>query len=362
MTSKYSIFSFFSGIGILDLGFEDEGFKIVYANEISKSFIFGYEHSRKILKKDFARFGHETCSIDDLFTSKKIKQFQEQIKILRGEGELVGFIGGPPCPDFSVGGKNRGKDGENGRLSLSYVELICKLKPDFFVFENVKGLTRTKKHKDFYEALKIKLSKNGYLLADSVMNAIEFGVAQDRDRIFLIGANKKSFSDDSIKNFNNIDMRIFAKYPHRTAFTNYFWEGKNNKTSAEPPDDLTVKYWFDKNSVEIHPNAKDYFQPRAGLAKFLIIQEGDDSKKSYKRLHRKRYSPTAAYGNNEVHIHPIEPRRLSAAEVMSIQSLPKKFSLPASMTLTDMFKSLGNGVPYLLARGIAKTVKQYIKN
>ena len=55
----------------MDLGFEDEGFEIAYANEISKSFIFGYEHYRKILKKDFARFGHETCSIDDLFTPKK---------------------------------------------------------------------------------------------------------------------------------------------------------------------------------------------------------------------------------------------------------------------------------------------------
>ena len=88
--------------------------------------------------------------------------------------------------------------------------------------------------------------------------------------------------------------------------------------------------------------------------------EGDVSKKSYKRLHRWRYSPTAAYGNNEVHLHPYKERRISVAEAMSIQSLPKEFVLPSEMTLSDMFKSIGNGVPYLLAYKIALSIKSFI--
>jgi DNA (cytosine-5)-methyltransferase 1 len=102
--------------------------------------------------------------------------------------------------------------------------------------------------------------------------------------------------------------------------------------------------------------------PRAGLSKFESIDEGDVSKKSYKRLHRYRYSPTAAYGNNEVHIHPTEPRRLNIAEVLAIQSLPQFFSLPEGMTLTQKFKTVGNGVPYLLSKGVSKSIMSFFDN
>jgi DNA (cytosine-5)-methyltransferase 1 len=122
-----------------------------------------------------------------------------------------------------------------------------------------------------------------------------------------------------------------------------------------------VQYWFDKNHVNHHPNSAHHFTPRAGLAKFKVIKEGDDSKKSSKRLHRWRYSPTAAYGNNEVHLHPYKSRRLSAAEALAIQSLPKEFELPANMTLSNMFKTIGNGVPYLAGLGLAKTVVNYLE-
>ena len=92
-----------------------------------------------------------------------------------------------------------------------------------------------------------------------------------------------------------------------------------------------------------------------------IIAEGDDSKKSYKRLHRWRYSPTVAYGNNEVHLHPYKVRRLSASEALSLQTLPKEFQLPAEMTLTDKFKTIGNGVPFILANCMAKSIADYLK-
>jgi DNA (cytosine-5)-methyltransferase 1 len=103
-----------------------------------------------------------------------------------------------------------------------------------------------------------------------------------------------------------------------------------------------------------------YFQPRAGLYRFQSKDEGDDEKKCYKRLHRWRYSPTVAYGNNEVHIHPYKPRRISVAEALALQSLPKEFVLPTDMTLTDAFKTIGNGVPYMASLGIAKNIIDYI--
>ena len=90
-----------------------------------------------------------------------------------------------------------------------------------------------------------------------------------------------------------------------------------------------------------------------------VIDEGDDSKKSYKRLHRWRYSPTVAYGNNEVHLHPYSTRRLSVAEAMAIQSLPAWFELPNDVSLSAKFKMVGNGVPYLMALEIATKIAIY---
>ena len=93
----------------------------------------------------------------------------------------------------------------------------------------------------------------------------------------------------------------------------------------------------------------------------LSVAEGDDSKKSYKRLHRWRYSPTVAYGNNEVHLHPYKARRLTVAEALALQSLPKDFILPPDMSLTDKFKTTGNGVPFMLSSGIAKTIYDFME-
>ena len=99
-----------------------------------------------------------------------------------------------------------------------------------------------------------------------------------------------------------------------------------------------------------------------GLAKFESVLEGDDSRKSYKRLHRFRYSPTACYGNNEVHLHPTLARRISVAEALAIQSLPAAFTLPEKMSLSAMFKTVGNGVPYLAARGLARSISDFVTN
>ncbi len=124
-------------------------------------------------------------------------------------------------------------------------------------------------------------------------------------------------------------------------------------------DELTVEHWFIQNNVEHHPNANDIFTVKS-TQKFITIPEGDSGGKSFKRLHRWRYSPTAAYGNNEVHLHPYLARRISVAEALAIQSLPEDFSLPPDLPLSAKFKMVGNGVPYLLALGIANDISEWI--
>lgn len=365
------LFSFFSGIGLLDLGFEKEGYEIVYVNEFHEPFLNAYKHSRNKLDIPSPKYGYFRGKIEDLLEGENKIKLTNYISKSRNEGDTVGFIGGPPCPDFSVGGKNKGKHGENGILSLTYVNLICQQQPDFFLFENVKGLWRTKKHREFYEELKVLLQRSGYILTNQLINTIEYGVPQDRERILLFGVNQNyakkigldiddkemTFSDDAVP------WSKYTKYPGRTAFQ-YSWPKqsifKEDSVLDEPsniPLELTVEYWFKKNDVSNHPNSVHCFKPRAGLKRFLTVDEGDDCKKSFKRLHRWRYSPTAAYGNNEVHLNPYKARRLTAAEALAIQSLPKEFELPSDMTLTNMFKSIGNGVPFLAGKIIARTIK-----
>lgn len=368
-TPKINIFSFFSGAGFLDLGFELSGnFDVVYVNEYHKAFDDVYKYARKNMGIAVPKYGHHVEDVTTLLEQDKLNELKQQVSESKAE-TLTGMIGGPPCPDFSVAGKNKGKEGENGKLSGTYISLICEAKPDFFLFENVKGLYRTAKHREFFEQLKTQLSDAGYAMTEQLINSIEFGAPQDRDRIILIGFQKAvadrlhlPYEENRLLDFDWERNKLYSRDVFSLPWPTTSPYQENVATSA--PDgvikELTVQYWWERNDVEDHPNGNMYFQPRAGLYRFQSKDEGDDKKKCYKRLHRWRYSPTCAYGNNEVHIHPYKPRRISVAEALALQSLPKEFVLPTDMTLTDAFKTIGNGVPYMAALGIAKNITDYI--
>lgn len=359
------IFSFFSGCGFLDLGFEKAGFEIESVNEYSKSFLSAYKYARKNMGITEPQFGYFNCDVND-FLNPKAEDLKRIIGKSKEDGSLIGFIGGPPCPDFSIAGKQKGRNGDNGKLSLAYINLIIQNKPDFFLFENVKGLWSTAKHREYYDELKQMLKQAGYLMTDRLTNALEYGVAQDRDRILLFGIRRELIKDgnEGITDFPwdkyiKYDLEEIKKLPW--PMMDDFEEDGKRECPKDIPRELTVEYWFEKNDISNHPNNNAFFTPRGGLTKMQVVAEGDSNKKSYKRIHRWRYSPTAAYGNNEVHLHPYKARRLSVAECLAIQSLPKEFVLPADMSLSDSFKTIGNGVPFLLAYGIACTIKDYLE-
>jgi len=369
--NKKTIFSFFAGVGFLDLGFETSGYTISFVNEINKSFLDAYKFARTNMNLPRESSEYHQGDMEDLIKNDGKKMLTSLVNKARKQGSLVGFIGGPPCPDFSIAGKNKGREGVHGKLSSTYITLISQQKPDFFLFENVKGLWKTKSHREFYEELKKHLQGQGYILTERLINALEYGVPQDRDRIILVGFKKKLIPaklidshDKHILAENIFPWNDYIKYPRAEIFGKYkkvkdLYKKPLNKKPRGIPEDTVVEYWFKKNSVDKHPNAKHFFKPRA-LFRFQETKEGDVSKKSFKRLHRWRYSPTVAYGNNEVHLHPLEPRRLSVAEALSLQSLPKKFAFPDTMSLTDMFKAIGNGVPYVAAKAVANTIDQFL--
>jgi DNA (cytosine-5)-methyltransferase 1 len=376
MSDRPCIFSFFAGSGFLDLGFETSGFNIVYVNEIFSPFMAAYRYSRQVLNLSLPEYGYhegEAADVSELTQGSLAQRIGDLVKDCRRSNHVVGFIGGPPCPDFSIGGKNRGYLGDNGKLSAAYVELICRNVPDLFLFENVKGLWKTTKHRLFFESLKQQLEEAGYILTERLINAIEYGVPQDRERIILIGFRINflqnmgiNFGSKILLNEKTFPWKKYILYTQENVFAfpwckcDPFQENSLMPCPEGIPQELTVEYWFRKNNVLKHPNAKHYFQPRAGITKFAAVDEGDDSKKSFKRLHRWRYSPTACYGNNEVHLHPYKVRRISVAEALAIQSLPANFVLPENMSLTNMFKTIGNGVPYLASKALAQTIINFL--
>lgn len=120
MQKKISIFSFFSGIGILDLAFEKNGYNIVFVNEYDNLFIESYRYARMQMNLRAPIYGYRNDSAERYARRRGKKNLLALIAQEREKGNLVGFIGGPPCPDFSVAGKNAGVDGENGRLTKIY--------------------------------------------------------------------------------------------------------------------------------------------------------------------------------------------------------------------------------------------------
>lgn len=371
MKKKLNIFSFFSGAGFLDLGFEKSGFfNVVYVNEFHKAFNDVYKYARSKMGIEAPMYGHHVEDITKILDSDELQELKINVEKSKAQ-TLTGIIGGPPCPDFSVAGKNKGKEGENGKLSGTYIALICETLPDFFLFENVKGLYRTAKHREFFEQIKTQLADAGFVMTEQLINSIEFGAPQDRDRIILIGF-RKDIADSlhlPYESHTLLDFDWNKNKPYSRDVLSLPWPKTSpyrENVVTDAPDgivkELTVQYWWEKNDVLNHPNSNMYFQPRAGLYRFQTKDEGDDVKKCYKRLHRWRYSPTVAYGNNEVHIHPYKPRRISVAEALALQSLPKEFELPTTMTLTDAFKTIGNGVPFMAALGIAKNIIYYINS
>lgn len=356
------IFSFFSGLGFLDLGFEEAGFNISFVNEINPEFLSAYKYARR-KSNNLPEYGYSTRSVveflDDAIWKETFPQYKNDADC-KGKN-IIGFIGGPPCPDFSTGGKNKGHKGENGQLTDIYVKLIIKRAPDFFVLENVHGLVQTKKHNLFYERIKRRLDRAGYKLFDSIENALEYGVPQDRERLILVGFKRTTFGKKIVFDKNYVKQYSLSEILEKQWPVQDIFE--EDGLIPQPENiirELTVEYWFDNNNVLTHPNAVDIFNVKQEK-KYRIIEEGNVSGKSFKRLHRWRYSPTAAYGNNEVHLHPYKKRRISVAEALALQSLPEDFEIPKELSLSAKFKMIGNGVSFLLAEGVALRLLEFIK-
>ena len=167
----------FAGAGGLSLGFEQAGFDIAAAVEIDPVHCATHEYNFPLCKTICA-------SVTDISG--------DEIRRLAGLGDraIDVVFGGAPCQGFSMIGK-RALDDPRNQLVFHYVRIVAELKPTYCVFENVKGLTLGK-HSEFLNELIEALGEAGYdvALPYQVLNAADYGVPQDRKRLFLLGTRR----------------------------------------------------------------------------------------------------------------------------------------------------------------------------
>jgi len=359
------LLSFFSGGGFMDMGFVQAGFEVIWTNEFDETFAKLHAAGMTSWIKSNGK-----TTTTEIFNTKSITEINSKDIIKEafpnGKPEKFGVIGGPPCQDFSMNGSMKGFKGDRGKLTIVYFDKIIDLKPTFFVMENVTGLVKRKESKNFLFMLLTRLEKY-YYIDFEVLNSLNFGVPQHRERVFFVGIRK-----DCIRR-EVIEKAPFGKwfpFPIDSKFHNsakkYTWGKKVSfgKKLTKPrgvPFQLCVESCLVPQSKWTKiPNANEILSLYKPVNELKKIAEGETTRPSFKRLHRFRYSPTACYGNNEVHLHPYEHRRISVREALRIQGVPDSYVLPDNISLSKKFKMIGNGVPVPLANSVATALFSFL--
>ena len=168
-----NVISLFSGCGGLDLGFERAGFKIPVANEFDPSIFetFKINHPQTHLIEGDVR----------QITKDDIAPFIT--------GEVDGIIGGPPCQSWSEAGALRGIEDARGQLFFDYIRILTEFSPKFFLAENVSGMLANRNNDAVQNILNL-FNEAGYDVSLTMVNAKDYGVAEERKRIFYIGFRK----------------------------------------------------------------------------------------------------------------------------------------------------------------------------
>lgn len=326
------LLSLFCGAGGLDLGFEQAGFDIAMAFDIRKDSIQSYNHNR------LAKGANVGCCMDIReLTLEKLDELHG------GEFRPTGIIGGPPCQSFSRANKSQRENDPRHDLPFVYANLIASLNRrnpvQFFAFENVTGLSEDP-HRERFAQLKAELDAAGFTVGEATLTAKDYGVPQNRVRLILVGLNKELFRG-----------RVWAPPPALKAPP-----GHNTVRHAfrDLPEPAFFSRRLTRESIQHHPNHWCMVPKSRKFKTPGALKEGESSNRSFKTLAWDKPSPTVAYGNREVHIHPGCHRRLSVFEAMCLQGFPKDYELLGSMS--SQIVQVSEAVPPPMAKAIAEAI------
>ena len=306
------VVSFFAGCGGLDLGFRQAGFNVVWANEFEADVFETYEYNHPgttLCKKDIRE-----VTVDEV-------------------PDCDGFIGGPPCQSWSVAGKQRGIEDLRGQLFLNYIGFIKNKNPKFFLIENVKGLL-DEKFSDTFKDFITTLDEAGYDVKYQLLDAVNYKVPQNRERVFIIGFRK--------------DLNVHYEFPIAACQEPVTLQ----QAIGDPPlDDDICKATFgpfyyrgnrrrpwDMPSFTIHATASNIPLHPSSPKQLFFGHE----KWGFIKGREKEY------------------RRLSVRECARIQTFPDSFKF-LNKNLNATYKMIGNAVPPRLGFHLAKSIEQALK-
>jgi len=305
----YNVVSLFSGAGGMDLGFVNQGFKIVWANDFNKSACETYKNN----------FGdHIVCGDITQIKSEDIP-----------DCDIV--IGGSPCQGFSVANRQTGfLDNPKNFLVKEFIRVVKDKKPKVFVLENVPQIITVGNGKFIKEIIN---TLNEYNISVKVLNAADYGVPQKRKRCIVIGSlvGKINLPEPTQLNYITIEQALQGLHN----------EIPNQKDIANSSE--TVRNRF--KQVPQGGNWKN-IKEFEGKYKHSIL---------YRRLSLDEVCFTFPHAAKNLIIHPTEDRILSVRECARILSFPDNFVFHGG--LNDKYQQVANAVPPLMAEAIAKEIK-----
>lgn len=366
---------FFCGAGGLSWGFHRSGYKVSLANDIQECCVDTYS------------FNHPEIP-EKHVVSDDINNILNNIEDLSRFKKIDVVIGGPPCQGFSMANRQRIIDDPRNYLYKSFVNSISILNPKFFVMENVKGMLNAK------EQIIDDFNKIGYNATAHILNANNFGVPQNRERVIFIGNNigvdnerifnlifnssakfKKTDMNDAIKNLPKLKAKTIPNSTEieneDSGYTFSLYEIKRNKY---------VNLINENRPQYILFNHKARYNNSRDIEIFSRLNPGENSadpkiadimpykrrekifKDKYYKLELDKPCKTITahmkYDCN-MYIHPSQARGLTPREAARIQSYPDDYYFRGSYTKTYM--QVGNSVPPLLGEAIAKAIKTIIE-
>lgn len=319
--------TFFAGAGGLDLGFSNAGFDVIWANEYDKSIWETYQKNHKGVYLD-------KRSITDVPTNEV--------------PECDGIIGGPPCQSWSEAGAMRGIGDKRGQLFYDFIRILADKQPKFFLAENVSGMLLDT-HKSALENIKNMFRECGYNLSFQMLNVSDYGVPQDRKRVFFVGYRS--------------DLGIEFEFPQPTTLENKI---PLSKAIGDLKDNVLAAQ---KGNIT---NGENCLVPNHEYMTggFSTIYMSRNRVRSWDEV-----SFTIQAGGRHAPCHPQAPkfqfveqnvrifvpgkedlyRRLSVRECARVQTFPDSFKF-FYKNIADGYKMIGNAVPVRMANVLANKI------
>lgn len=336
--------SLFSGAMGLDIGLSLAGIDIVIGQDVDGACAL-----------TMVRNGHP-CIAGDI---RKISpaEMLEASHMKRGEPFLI--CGGPPCQPFSTAGKRLGLNDPRGSLFMDFARMIAGIQPRFFIMENVKGLLSARL-KDVdgraTEAMVLDLvleeiKKLGYSFKYGVLDAVNYGVPQFRERFVLIASRDNE--------------PIFLPYPshfHTHQNPAYRWQTLRTAIAdlEQDPGECAAFSESREKFLRFVPPGGNWRSLPPGMIREAMggaYESGGGKVGFYRRLDYDQPSPTVVTSPVQkatMMCHPTQTRPLSVREYARIQQFPDDWQI--SGTLSDKYRQIGNAVPVGLAKAIGQAI------